>query len=393
MKLTLITTCCVLAAASQALAQAGRNGFPIIRSREAMKTAQEASRVLTEAKANGIADLQRRAQEQPQAQRLETLVAEARQNGATEPSYAEQAQTAESAARMQSAMKGLAPEGKTLLAQSNAAPAMRSPDEVPVASPAVKASPLTTSGGGPKPQPLKATPLEEKVKTPPDETVITAGSVFFDSREGFGVYVDSVVVKDPRFHMTCDELQVYMNKEEEKGPDGKTSATPAPPPAKQPTAAELLASGAADKPATAADKKDDGNSSLKRAIAKGRKVIINKMSDKGELQTGIGREADYDGKTGDMILRGWPQIQEGRNLTVAKEPSTYFLIKANGQFQAFGGRSETRLINEEDKKGPKGAPGIPSPNGASVGVATPVPVAPGSGPAPVLNTRTQGGQQ
>jgi hypothetical protein len=385
MKLTLITTCCVLAAASQALGQAGRNGFPIIRSREAMKTAQEASRVLTEAKANGIADLQRRAQELPQAQRLETMVAEARQNGATEPSYAERAQTAESSARMQSAMKGLAPEGKTLLAQSNAAPTMRSPDEVPVASPAVKASPLTTGGSGPKPQPLKATPLEEKPKTPPQETVITAGSVFFDSREGFGVYVDSVVVNDPRFHMTCDELQVYMNKDEEKkGPDGKPTAAPTPPPAKQPTASELLANGAADKPASASDKKDDGNSSLKRAIAKGRKVVINKMSDKGELQTGIGREADYDGKTGDMILRGWPQIQEGRNLTVAKEPSTYFLIKANGQFQAFGGRSETRLVNEDDKKGPKGA---------SVGVATPVPVAPGSGPAPVLNNRTQGGQQ
>jgi lipopolysaccharide export system protein LptA len=219
------------------------------------------------------------------------------------------------------------------------------------------------------------------------ETVITAGSVFFDSRQGFGVYVDTVVVNHPQFHLTCDELQVYMDKEAEgeKGADGKPVTTATPPPVKGPTAGELAASGAADKPATAADKeKAAGGGGLKRAIAKGRRVLINKMSDKGEPQTGIGREADYDGKTGDIILRGWPQIQEGRNLTVATEPSTYFLIKANGQFQTFGGRSQTRLLQEDEKKGAKGA-GLTGP--------TSVPTAPGAAPAPVLNNRTQGGPQ
>jgi lipopolysaccharide export system protein LptA len=391
MKLTLITTCCVLAAASQALGQAGRNGFPTARPREAVKTVQEAAKVLEQAKAGGVADLQRRAQEIPKAERVESLLTQAQANGATQPSYAEKTQAAENGARLDSAMNRLSPEGKVLLAQSNASPTMRAPDEAPVARTAVKASPLTTPGGGPKPQPLKATPLVEKPKAPPQETVINAESSFFDSREGFGVFVENVVVNHPQFHLTCDELQVFMNKEEqEKGPDGKPIAKEAtPPPAKQPTASELLASGAADKPASASDKKEaGGNSSLNRAIAKGRRVVINKMSDKGEPQTGIGREADYDGKTGDIILRGWPQIQEGRNLTVAKSPSTYFLIKSNGQFKSFG-PAETRLINEDDKKGPKGAPA--SPNGASIGVATPV--APGGGPAPVMNNRTQGGQQ
>ncbi|QIF02055.1 LptA/OstA family protein [Roseimicrobium sp. ORNL1] len=386
MKLTLITTCCVLAAASQALGQAGRNGFPTARPRDGVKASQEAARVLEQAKAGNMAELQRRAQELPQAERAESLLAQAQANGATKPSYAEKTQAAENSARLDSAMNRVSPEGKALLAQSNASPAMRAPDEAPVARTAVKASPLTTAGGGPKPQPLKPTPLAEKPKTPPQETVINSESSFFDSRQGFGVFVENVVVKDPRFHLTCDELQVFMKKEpQEKGPDGKPIAKEAtPPPAKQPTAGELLASGAADKPASASDKKDAegaGNSSLDRAIAKGRRVVINKMSDKGELQTGVGREADYDGKTGDMILRGWPQIQEGRNLTVATSPSTYFLIKANGQFKSFG-PNEVRLINEDEKKGPKGA---------SVGAATPV--APGGGPAPTLNNRTQGGQQ
>ena len=386
MKLTLITTCCLLAAASQAVAQTGRNNFPAPRSKEAVKTAQEAAKVLEQAKASGLADLQRKVQEQPQAQRMEALVEKARQSGATEPTYADQARAAESSAQLDAAMDRLSPEGKALLAQSNTSPAMRAPEDAPVARSAVKASPLSSNTGGPKPLPLKPTPVAETPKVPAAETVITAGSVFFDSRQGFGVYVDTVVVNHPQFHLTCDELQVYMNKEEEgeKGADGKTAAAP-PPPKALPTAGELAASGAAEKSADAADKdKEAGNSSLKRAIAKGRKVLINKMSDKGEPQTGIGREADYDGKTGDIILRGWPQIQEGRNLTVATEPSTYFLIKANGQFQTFGGRSQTRLIQEDDKKGAKGA-GLTGP--------TTVPTAPGAAPAPVLNNRTQGGPQ
>jgi hypothetical protein len=50
-----------------------------------------------------------------------------------------------------------------------------------------------------------------------------------------------------------------------------------------------------------------------------------------------------------MILRGWPQIQKGNNITVAAEPGTYFVIKANGNFQAFGGRAQTRIVQEPAK--------------------------------------------
>jgi lipopolysaccharide export system protein LptA len=222
-------------------------------------------------------------------------------------------------------------------------------------------------------------------------TVITAGSSFFDSKEGFGVFVDDVVLDHPEFHMTSDELEIYMNKEEPKeeadkdkgvneGKDGSAkSAAPAP----GPTAGELAQQGAAvdsSKGPAPSERKVGGN--IKTAIAKGRKVFINKLSAEGEPQTGIGREAVYDGATGDMILRGWPQIQKGRNLTVATEPSTYFKIMANGNFQALGGRAQTRIIQEDEKKAAPPPPGT--------GSATPAIPAP---PAPASGNKPQGGQQ
>ena len=377
MKRLLLTTCCLVAATSGAMAQTNRSSFPtIIRPKDSLKTSQEAAKVLEKAKASGIADQAKKLAEKPQVDKMTQVAAQGKASGATKTSPAENTETAASKARLADAMTRLAPEGRVLLAQSATSPAMRAPDDAPVSSPAVKASPLTSGGAGPKPQPLRPTPLDVPEKTPEQKTIVDAGSSFFDSRQGFGVFVDNVVLNHPSFHLTCDELQVYMNKEEEddsKADPKKTAAG-----AKPPTASELAASGAADSAGESKEKKDNGN--LKRAIAKGRKVLINKMSDKGVPQTGIGREADYDGATGDMILRGWPQMQEGQNLTVATEPTTYFVIKANGQFTALGGRCQTRIIQGDEKKGPKAA-----------GV-TPAAAAPGAPPSPVINTRTQGGQ-
>ena len=82
---------------------------------------------------------------------------------------------------------------------------------------------MASDGPGPKPQPLKATPLTTTEKTPA-RTVIDAGSSFFDSRAGFGVFVDDVVLNHPEFHLTADELEIYMNKEEKPAEDGANGA-------------------------------------------------------------------------------------------------------------------------------------------------------------------------
>jgi lipopolysaccharide export system protein LptA len=214
-------------------------------------------------------------------------------------------------------------------------------------------------------------------------TVIDCNRLFFDPDSGFGVFVDDVVLVHPEFNLNADELEVYMNKEETKEePKDDANGAGAPAPSKGPTAGELARDGAAEaKPGVGepapSQRKVGGN--IKTAIARGRKVLITKMSPEGIPQTGIGREAVYDGATGDMILRGWPQIQKGNNLTVAKEPTTYFIIKANGHFHAEGGRASTSIVQDDNKQ--KGAP--PPPGSGTP--ASPAPPAPGSKP--------QGGQQ
>lgn len=367
--------CLVLACATLVQGQLA-DKKPAISAESAAKTAAEAARVLQNAQANGVAETARRAAGDPAVKRMEAIVGRVKETPSDKPSFAEQKRQEESQKRLQDAMTRVSPEGKKMLAQSTAAPALRAPDESSATSSAAKPSPLSTDSTGPKPQPLKATPLAVQEKQAP-RTVIDAGSSFFDSRAGFGVFVDDVVLNHPEFHLTCDELEVYMNKEEPAPADG--AATP-PKSAQAPTAGELAADGAADATSkeglAPSERKSSGN--LKQAIAKGRRVLINKMSAKGEPQTGIGREAVYDGATGDVRLSGWPQIQEGTSLTVATEPSTYFIIKANGRFFAEGGRSQTRIIQENEKK-------APPPPAAAAPPATP--------PAPVPDVKPQGGQQ
>lgn len=368
--------CLALISAPLVHGQGSKNLPSSVKPADAAKVAAETARVLEMAKENSAKEASRSAVAETSVKKMEALAEKALESGSAKPSFAEKNRQAESQQRLKAAMSRVSPEGKTLLAQSGTAPSLRAPSEGPSAA---KASPLSTDSPGPKPQPLKATPLVAAEK-PLARTVIDAGSSFFDSKAGFGVFVDDVVLDHPEFHLTSDELEVYMNKEEPA--DAPKAAAPGKSPVvlKGPTAGELFADGAADAKSTGpapSERKTGGN--IKTAIAKGRKVLINKMSAKGEPQTGIGREAVYDGATGDMILRGWPQIQEGKNLTVATEPSTYFVIKANGNFQALGGRAQTRIIQQEEKKAP--------PPPASTSAASPVP------PAPAPGNQPQGGQQ
>lgn len=347
-----------------------------VNSGDAAKIAEETSRVLNQAKSNNALEAVRSAATAQSSKRMDAVAEKAKNSRSGQPTFAEQTREAESQKRLKDAMSRVSPEGKAILAQ-NATPAMRAPGDSPVGVAGAKASPLSTDAPGPKPQPLKATPMDNQGAKPPARTVIDAGSSFFDPKANFGVFVDDVVLDHPQFHLNCDELEVYMNKEEEPGAKKEDA-----PKASGPTASDLVKEGAADAGSQGqapSERKAGGN--IKSAIAKGRKVLITKMNAKGEPQTGIGRQAVYDGATGDMILRGWPQIQEGRNLTVATEPSTYFVIKANGNFQALGGRAQTRIIQEDEKKTPAGQNAA-----ATSGSAPTVP------PAPVPNLQPRAAQ-
>jgi lipopolysaccharide export system protein LptA len=370
----------LLASASLVHGQAPRN-LPAVNSGNASKSA-EAARVLERAKSNRQADSARFAEGAAAARRLQAEAAKAKAERAAQPSYAERTNAASSEKRLQDAMSRVSPEGKAILTQSGAAPTLRAPsDSLGTGSSAksqTKASPLSTDGPGPKPQPLKPTPLVSPVKQPVP-TVIVSESSFFDSREGFGVFVGDVVLDHPEFHLTSDELEVYMHKEQKPAESADPNAPPTPPALPPgPTAGQLAEKGAAtDTTKGPAPSERKMNDNLKKAIAKGRKVVINKLSPEGDPQIGTGQEAEYDGDSGDVILRGMPQIQNGRNLQVAIDPTTYFVIKRDGRFSHHGGRAQTRIIQEDEKK--KAAPPASGTSPAA--------------PAPVIGNKTQGGQQ
>lgn len=239
--------------------------------------------------------------------------------------------------RLKQVVSTASPEAKILIAQSNSAAPTSAPQPERVV-PREQVGIVDVSKA--KPQPLRPTTLEpESQRKNPGATVITAsGAAFFDSKEAIGVFTDDVVVKDPRFHLTCDVLEVFMKKQSQGG-NGAAKA------------ANTEASGSSE----------FENSDIDHAIAKGRKVVIQKLNEEGKLQIGICRHATYDGKTGDIILRDFPQVQSDTRSATATDRSTVITLKNNGQFEVKGphttvlGKSEGNNSNQGQGAGTTGA--------------------------------------
>ena len=335
------------------------------------KKLQETARVLEAAKINGQADASRRALEQSaDLGSLERRATQAKRDENQPQPFAEKALTVTEDAKLNSALRNVSPEGKNIIAQSSTAPALRAPDaEAVTARPVVPAQRLPDAeapvGGAAKAGKKKPAKGQQPAAKGSSNIVITAqGSAYFDTKNSMAVFVDDVVLDHPLFHLTGDELEVYMKKEEDK---------PKPPiagvPAANPAPGTAPASGAAAAPVEA----QSGDSSIDKAIAKGRKVVIVKADQDGEPQIGICRHCTYDGATGDATLRDHPQVQRGNNVIIATSPSTYMIIKASGELKTFG-PNRVDIIQEEKK--------------------APAPANPNAPPAPVLGRpKPQGGQQ
>jgi lipopolysaccharide export system protein LptA len=275
---------------------------------------EEAARMFRQA--NESAAVERGLQQENGArdERTQRLFAQARANqGKVAVDPGEQAKLDEASLRLKEAMSNASPEGKILLAQNNASPAQKPS----LADKVVPAHEVTISDvASAKPEPLRPTSLEP-AKKDADRTVINcSGAAFFDSKEAIGVFSDDVVVQNPQFNINCDTLEVFMKKEDAK----KEPAAPAPGalPGEKPPGNGMADSG------------------VERAIAKGRKVIIQKLNATGQLQIGICRHATYEGSTGDIILRDFPQVQDGGRVVTATDRTTVITLKQNGEFETKG---------------------------------------------------------
>lgn len=185
-----------------------------------------------------------------------------------------------------------------------------------------------TDRPGPQPQPLRPTPFQPRSNA---ETVrVDAdGSGFFDAEENKATFTDNVRVEHPSFNLTADHLDVYLeDSNQQPGNGSPVESSP-----------EVIPND------PAADGDDMG---IRLAIARGRRVVIHRVSDEGELMVGTCRHATFDGRTREMTLRDWPQVQKGPNLIRAVEQSAIIILTEDGQVRTQG-RVRTELVRDADE--------------------------------------------
>lgn len=223
------------------------------------------------------------------------------------------------------AAKNLLPEAKKWLKPDAPAPQAAPAPVVPAA--------------GPQPQALP--PLEDPAAKPREPTVvIEADEAVFNLREAVFVYTGHVRARHPQFYIECDELVVEMLREE-KPDEAEDKAKKAP--------AKKRADGAI----TAGDEPRDGG--IRKAVATGSTVTIEKRNAEGEVQMGKCRKAVYDGVTGAITMSNYPQVQRGNILHMATQPDTLMVFEKDGRLRTTG-RPRTVILSEEEGGGAGGLP-------------------------------------
>lgn len=138
------------------------------------------------------------------------------------------------------------------------------------------------------------------------KTEITANKeATFDNAASVAEFVGHVIVRDPQFTLTCDRLKVTLSKTR-KG--------------------------------------------MEVAEAIGNVVIIQENTGKDDKTSkAIGRSetATYHPATGEVILKGWPSVQQGMNNQVASEQSTVMVLNRNGKSRTEG-PSKTVIVDTND---------------------------------------------
>lgn len=220
-----------------------------------------------------------------------------------------------------------APAGST--PPATAAPAPASPS-VPV----VEAPPPPPSG--PRPKPLQPLNLDEVPKATKGQIDITAQkSAFFDANNNYGIYTGDVKARHPQMYIECEQLELFMAKQE----GGVLGATKTKKPAPAASDADIVAPS----------KKKTENTAppIDKADARGPMVTVEKVAEDGELQIGHCKHLIYDGKTKLTTLLEWPQVQAGNQLHKATEAGCIMIIDKTGKLTTTGGHETLILQGDE----------------------------------------------
>jgi lipopolysaccharide export system protein LptA len=188
-------------------------------------------------------------------------------------------------------------------------------------------TPLTVGERTEKPAAAKD---DEKKKDFKGTTEIVADTTNFDQKSHQAVFVGNVTVNNPEFKIVCDKLTAFL-KNDDKKPQVKPPGAPVP-------------KGKAATPAPAAEgNRKKGGGGLERAIAEaaeGKRVVITqeKVGEDGKpvFYEGRAEKADYNAITGEVVLTGWPEVQQGLNSSVATERSTVMFLNRDGRLRTEG---------------------------------------------------------
>ena len=123
------------------------------------------------------------------------------------------------------------------------------------------------------------------------------------------IFRENVTMNHPDLYMECDELIVYL-KDSPEGEDGKAAPV--------------------------------GEGGIDHAVARGREVYVEKKNPEGKAQIGQARHVTYEGDSGDLILRDFPQVLSDGTLHKAKSRDTVMIIKQNGRL-ATPGQTQTKI--------------------------------------------------
>ena len=194
--------------------------------------------------------------------------------------------------------------------------------------------------------------------TPATETEILANQgATFSAKDRVAVFTGSVIVKDPRFNLSCDELTVYLSK------GAVSAAVPTPAAGTTPPPMDPAAK-AGEERSTGADR----SNGLERAVAKGHVVITQKRAptkagEEEKVSVGTADTAEYDSKTGDMTLRGTPKVVQNGDSHEALSKSTYMILHRDNSLETHG-PSSTHIAPRGNNELPGGKPGGSPPAGS-----------------------------
>ncbi len=191
------------------------------------------------------------------------------------------------------------------------------------------------------------------------EILATDGATFA-SKDRIAVFSGDVKVTDPRFQLACDKLTVFLAKSAATDATG-TSPAATPAPVKPPPVAKGTAPAPAPTP---------GNSGgIDHAIAEGHVIIIQERAatDGGEPKRSVGRGdwAYFDNKSGDMVLKGTPSVQQNENTHSATSPDTVMTLRKDNSLTTVG-PSRTIIVQRKGSDLPGSSP---APNAALPGQA------------------------